>query len=175
MNGALGGVVGKSACMADFPTTLPTIFDPRWEGQSCGATLSLPPRMIQFEGERMIRVVHYGLGPIGAGIARVAVTRSDVEIVGAIDVDPAKIGLDIHDVIGLERRLGVTVSGDAMSVLQATRPDVVIHATGSHLAQVAPQLRQIVEAGAALVSTCEELSFPFEAAPELAAELDRLA
>lgn len=123
----------------------------------------------------MIRIVHYGLGPIGAGIARVAATRGDVEIVGAIDVDPSKVGKDLGDVVGLEKRIGVAVSDDAESVLRAVRPDVVIHATGSHLAQVAPQLRQIIQAGASLVSTCEELSFPFEASTELAAELDQLA
>lgn len=123
----------------------------------------------------MIRIVHYGLGPIGAGIARVAASRAGVQIVGAIDVDPNKAGKDLGEVIGLGRSLGVLVSGNAEEVLQRTRPDVVVHATGSHLAQVAPQLRQIIRAGAALVSTCEELSFPFVAAPALATALDRLA
>jgi hypothetical protein len=123
----------------------------------------------------MIRIVHYGLGPIGAGIARVAAAREGFEIVGAIDVDPSKVGKDVGDVIGLGRMLGVVVSADAMTVLRLAHPDVVVHATGSHLAQVAPQLQQVIEAGASLVSTCEELSFPFEASPELAADLDRRA
>ena len=123
----------------------------------------------------MTRIVHYGLGPIGAGIARVAAGRADLQIVGAIDVDPSKVGQDVGDVVGLGKKLGILVSADAESVLDSTRPEVVIHATGSHLAQVAPQLRQVIAAGACLVSTCEELSFPFETAPEIAADLDRLA
>ncbi len=123
----------------------------------------------------MIRIVHYGLGPIGAGIARVAAARENLEIVGAIDVDPAKVGKDIGDVIGLGRQLGIAVSADAPAVLRSSRPDVVIHATGSHLPDVAPQLRQAIEAGAHVVSTCEELSFPFAANASLAAELDRIA
>lgn len=123
----------------------------------------------------MIRVVLFGLGPIGAGIARVAATRSDMQIVGAIDVDPKKVGADAGEVIGLDHQLGVTVSADASATLRLTNPDVVIHATGSHLVDVAPQIRQIVRAGASVVSTCEELSFPFEAAAEVAGELDRLA
>ncbi len=123
----------------------------------------------------MIRVVLYGLGPIGAGIARVAAARSDIQIVGAVDVDPAKVGQDAGDVIGLDRRLDVVVSADAAATLRTTHPDVVIHATGSHLVDVAPQIRQILRAGASVVSTCEELSFPFEAASDVAAELDRLA
>ena len=123
----------------------------------------------------MIRVVLYGLGPIGAGIARVVAERSDLQIVGAVDVDPAKVGQDAGRVIGLERDLGVAVSAEAPAVLRTTHPDVVVHATGSHLAQVAPQLKQILQASACIVSTCEELSFPFETAKELAAEIDGLA
>lgn len=123
----------------------------------------------------MIRIVHYGLGPIGAGIARVAAARENLEVVGAIDVDPAKVGKDVGDVIGLGRSLGIEISADAPKVLQSTRPDVVIHATGSHLPGVAPQLRQAIEAGAHVISTCEELSFPFATNADLAAELDRIA
>jgi hypothetical protein len=123
----------------------------------------------------MIRVVLYGLGPIGAGIARVVASRTDMQIVGGIDVDPPKGGVDVGEVIGLDRSLDVSVSADAAATLRTTRPDVAIHATGSYLAQVAPQLRQILQAGVSVVSTCEELSFPLEASSELAKELDRLA
>jgi 4-hydroxy-tetrahydrodipicolinate reductase len=123
----------------------------------------------------MIRVVVYGLGPIGAGIARVAASRADIQIVGGIDVDPVKVGKDVGEVIGLGRDLGALVSSDAPAILRSARPDVVIHATGSHLSDVAPQLSQIVRAGASVVSTCEELSFPFETSSGAAGELDRLA
>jgi 2,4-diaminopentanoate dehydrogenase len=123
----------------------------------------------------MIRVVAFGLGPIGAGIAKVAAARSDIQIVGGIDVDPAKIGRDVGEVIGLDRSLDVLVSSDGPAILRSSRPDVVIHATGSHLPDVAPQIIQAIRAGASVVSTCEELSFPFEQASEVAGEIDRLA
>jgi 4-hydroxy-tetrahydrodipicolinate reductase len=123
----------------------------------------------------MTRVVLFGLGPIGIGIGRVAAERKELQIVGAIDVDPAKAGKDVGEVLGLERKLEVAVAADAPTVLRTAKPDVVLHATGSHLAQVAPQLRQIINAGACLVSTCEELSFPWETAAETARELDQLA
>src|SRR4029079_14734778 len=94
---------------------------------------------------------------------------------GGIDVDPAKVGKDIGEVIGLDRQLGVAVSADAPATLRTTRPDVAVQETGSLLAQVAPQLRQMIQAGLSVVSTGEELSFPFESSAELAGELDRLA
>lgn len=121
-----------------------------------------------------IRIVSYGLGPIGAGIARLAATRDDLQIVGAIDVDPAKVGRDLGELLGIDR-LGVAVSADAPGLLAEARPHVVLHATGSSLVQVAPQLHQIIASGANLVSTCEELSFPWTAQPQLAAELDAAA
>jgi 4-hydroxy-tetrahydrodipicolinate reductase len=121
-----------------------------------------------------IRVVCYGLGPIGIGIARLALARAGVEVVGAIDLDPQKIGRDLGALVGTADA-GVIVSGDAAATLAQARPDVVLHATSSALAKVAEQLEQIARAGAHVVSTCEELAYPWTAQPQLAAELDAAA
>jgi 4-hydroxy-tetrahydrodipicolinate reductase len=121
-----------------------------------------------------IRVVCYGLGPIGLGIARLALARPGIEVVGAIDLDPEKTGRDLGALAG-GAASGVIVGSDAMAVLKATRPDVVLHATSSSLAKVTSQLLQIAEGGAHVVSTCEELAYPWTAQPQLAAELDAAA
>src|SRR5262245_22857794 len=120
------------------------------------------------------RVVCYGLGPIGLGIAQLALTRPGVEVVGAIDVDPQKIGRDLGELLG-GAAIGVTISGDAAATLGAAQPAVALHATSSALASVASQLLQIAEAGVNVVSTCEELAYPWTAQPQLAAELDAVA
>jgi 2,4-diaminopentanoate dehydrogenase len=121
-----------------------------------------------------LRVVCYGLGPIGLGIARLALARQGISVVGAIDVDPQKVGRDLGELLGAEPA-GVTVSGDSAAVLAEARPEVVLHATGSALARVAPQLLEAAEAGASVVSTCEELAYPWTAQPQLAADLDAAA
>jgi 4-hydroxy-tetrahydrodipicolinate reductase len=120
------------------------------------------------------QVVCYGLGPIGLGIARLALARPGVKIVGAIDVDPQKVGRDLGELLG-GAAIGVAISADAAATLAATRPAVVLHATSSALASVAPQLLQIADAGVNVVSTCEELAYPWTAQPQLAAELDAAA
>jgi 4-hydroxy-tetrahydrodipicolinate reductase len=51
----------------------------------------------------------------------------------------------------------------------------MLHATSSALAKVAEQLAQVARAGAHVVSTCEELAYPWTAQPQLAAELDAAA
>ena len=120
-----------------------------------------------------LRTIHYGIGPIGAEIARVAAAREGVEIVGAVDIDPAKVGRDLGEVVGLGRALGVPIVASAGELLAATKADVVLHTTGSYLAQVRPQLEELIDAGLNIVSTCEELAYPYAQHPEVAAEIDR--
>jgi len=122
-----------------------------------------------------IRVVQYGCGPIGSSVAKLASQRRNIEIVGAIDIDKNKVGKDLGDVIGLDKRLGVTINDDATAVLSQTKPDIVLHTTSSWLKKVHEQLSAIIRAGINIVSTTEELSFPWRKEPGLAAEIDRLA
>lgn len=115
-----------------------------------------------------ITVAQYGLGPIGAEIARLMLTKSWIRLVAAIDIDPAKIGKDLGDVLGLSRTLGVKVTPKL-----ETRVDVVVHSTGSTLSEVKEQLLPLLSAGAHVVSTSEELSFPLNR--EIREELQRAA
>lgn len=123
---------------------------------------------------RKIRVVQYGVGPIGARIVRLMLEKPSLQVVGAVDVDPAKAGKDLGEVIGVGRKLGVVVRAEANLVLQAG-PEVVVHSTSSSLEKVADQLTRCLEAGAHVVSTCEELAYPFRKHPELSQRLDRCA
>lgn len=120
-----------------------------------------------------LRVIQYGIGPIGAEIARIAAAREGIAIVGAVDIDPVKVGRDLGDVIGLGRSLGVTVTDDAGRLFAETEADVVLHTTGSYLDRVLPQLEPAIAARLNVVSTCEELAYPAAQHPELAASLDR--
>ncbi len=120
------------------------------------------------------RVVCYGLGPIGIGIARLACMRPGIQVVGAIDIDPHKAGHDLGALLGRDA-IGVSISADAAATLSRVRPDVVLHATQSSLVAVAPQLQECIAAGADVISTCEELAYPWSAQPQLAADLDAAA
>jgi hypothetical protein len=107
-----------------------------------------------------IRVLHFGVGPIGAAIIKQIAGRPGFKIVGAIDVDPAKVGRDVGDVAGLNRRLGLKVQDNAGKTLKATKPDVVIHCTGSSIKGVLPQLEAILKSKSPVISTTEELAYP---------------
>jgi hypothetical protein len=124
-----------------------------------------------------LRIVQYGLGPIGQATAETVLAKSGaMTLVGAIDIDPDKVGRDVADVIGNGvSDANVRVSDDAEEVLATQDPDVVLHTTTSFLDGVTDQLVQCARAGAHVVSSTEELSFPFKRAPEACDELDRVA
>jgi hypothetical protein len=144
----------------------------------CAATANriLPPRLrTENDVKKKIRAIQYGVGPIGASIARLMRSKHAIEIVGAIDTDPAKAGRDLGEVAGApDAPWGVIISADAQDVLGLSA-DVVIHSTSSSLPAVTEQLLACLEAEACIVSTCEELAYPYRTYPELAAQLDKAA
>ena len=107
-----------------------------------------------------IRVMHFGLGPIGVAIVKQVAARPGFKIVGAIDIDPAKVDRDLGDIVGLSRRLNVRVSGDAAKALKKAKPDVVVLCTASSIKKVMPQIEAILKSKTAIVTTTEELSYP---------------
>jgi len=126
--------------------------------------------------DQKYRVVQYGIGPIGQSCLRTVLGKAPaLELVGAIDIDPDKVGRDIGDILGTGGKTGVVVSSDARKVLESTRPDVVLHTTSSFLEKMYDQLVVCARAGVNVVSSTEELSFPYERHPEISEELDQVA
>src|SRR5439155_6671173 len=107
-----------------------------------------------------IRVMHFGLGPIGAAIVKQIAARPGFKIVGGIDIDPAKTGRDLGDITDLGRRLGVKVADNAAKAIKSAKPDVVVHCTSSWIKDVMPQIEAILKTKTPIVSTTEELSYP---------------
>jgi 4-hydroxy-tetrahydrodipicolinate reductase len=122
-----------------------------------------------------IRVLHFGLGPIGSAVARQVANRKGFELAGAVDLDPGKAGRDVGEIIGLGRKLGLKVSAEAAQALKATKPDCVVHCTSSSLKAVVPQFETIFKARVPVVSTTEELAYPYYSNKRLAKKLDEMA
>ncbi|PYR58475.1 MAG: dihydrodipicolinate reductase, partial [Acidobacteria bacterium] len=80
--------------------------------------------------------------------------------VGGIDIDSAKIGRDVGDVVGLSKRIGVKVSDDAGKAIKAAKPDVVVLCTSSSIKKVLPLIETVLKSKVPIVSTTEELSYP---------------
>ena len=122
-----------------------------------------------------IRVMHFGLGPIGVGVLRQVATRKGFKAVAGIDIDPAKVGKDLGEIAGLDRKLGVKVTDDPVAAIKKVKPDVVVLCTLSSLQAIMPQLETVLKLRVPIVSTTEELAYPYYSNKKLAKKIDELA
>lgn len=115
-----------------------------------------------------------GLGVIGQEIARAALASDEVELVGAIDSSPRLSGKPLADFVGQVAGTLKVQPSIAAAVGRKTGL-VLLHATGSRLPQVQDQLLEAMSHGLHVVSTCEELAFPWFNHPEIAERLEAAA
>ena len=122
-----------------------------------------------------IRVMHVGLGPIGAAVAGQLLVRRGFQIVGAVDVDPQKVGRDLAQVLGLGRQLRIRVSDSIRSTIRKTRPDVAVLCTSSSLKVVSRQFEEVLAHQVPIVTTTEEAAYPARSNRAVARRIDAAA
>lgn len=125
-----------------------------------------------------IPVVVMGLGFIGREIVRATLGSEELELVGAVDSSPQLTGKKLSDVLGKGAGpvpAGLKISADLATAVGRHQNAVLLHATGSRLSDVSAQLFEAIRLGLSVVSTCEELAFPWLKYPEVAEKLDRAA
>lgn len=122
-----------------------------------------------------IRVMHVGLGPIGAAVVRQVAGRKGFQIVAAVDIDPYKAGKDLGEVVELGRKLRVKVTPDVAKTIRAAKPDVAVLCTSSSLKRVLPLFEEVLRHKVPIVSTTEELAYPAPYNRRLAKRLDEAA
>jgi hypothetical protein len=122
-----------------------------------------------------ITIVLWGLGAMGSELAKLIMEKKWIRIVGALEKRPEHLGKDLGEALGLGKNLGVVVSNDPETVLRDTRPDVVLIATSSFVDRVYPQITQAMEHGANVITTAEEMVYPWTKWPDVSTKIDRIA
>ncbi len=122
-----------------------------------------------------MKVIIMGCGIMGRKVAQALMHKQSFSIVGALDIDPDLIGKDLGDLFSPPVAIGIRIEGSPDALLAGVDADALVQTTSSHLAAVYPQIEPFVRAGLNVVSTCEELSYPWKRHPELAAKLDHMA
>lgn len=122
-----------------------------------------------------IKVVQYGCGKMSVYTMRYVLEKG-MELVGAVDIDPNVIGVDVGDIIG-SNPIGVKVVSvkDAEAMLREVKPDICIVTTMSLLEDVKEALLLCARLGINAITTCEEAFYPANSNPTLTEEIDNLA
>jgi 2,4-diaminopentanoate dehydrogenase len=121
-----------------------------------------------------VKVAQFGLGPIGIESVKLAAEKSWIEVVGGIDIDPAKAGKTLAEVTGAPALGGARVFRSFDELCEKSKLDVVLHTAGSKADSAIAQIKPMAVAGVSAISSCEELLFPKLRAPALADELDAI-
>lgn len=122
-----------------------------------------------------IRMVLLGTGHMGSGIARLALERPSLALVGACARRAARAGTDLGHALGLDRSLGLAIRPDLSGLLEEARPDVAIQATCSRLDEAEEELAICLEHGVDTITIAEEVAWPWAYSPAWAEDMDRLA
>mgnify|MGYP001134627531 FL=1 len=125
--------------------------------------------------EQKIKAVQYGVGKMSLYTMRYMLEKG-IEIVGAVDLNPAVIGKDIGEILGKEKLGIVVVSAEkAEEMMKETEPDICIITTRSLIAELEEPYMLCAKLGINAISTCEEAFYPQNSNPTLTKKIDELA
>jgi 4-hydroxy-tetrahydrodipicolinate reductase len=120
-------------------------------------------------------MVILGTGHMGSGIARLALERPGLALVGACARRPSRAGTDLGHALGLDRSLGLAIHRDLSGLLEVARPHVVIQANCSRLEEAEDELAICLAPGVDAITIAEEVAWPWAYSPAWAKRMDRLA
>jgi 4-hydroxy-tetrahydrodipicolinate reductase len=118
-----------------------------------------------------IRFGIVGLGAIGAEVLKYMLERGHT-LVFAVDSDKNKAGKYIDQIFGTGPRILISSEPNTDNLNNA---ELAIICTSSRLRSIYQLVHFFSSAGVDVVSTCEELAYPWLSEPEISEELNKLA
>lgn len=124
-----------------------------------------------------VKVILWGFGAMGSGMADMLLNKKGVEIVGVCDMHPEKVNKSMYEVLGVEKgdRKDIIISNKVEEVITEKAADMVLLATDSFVKGAFDKIVYCLEKGINVITTAEEMAYPQAAEPELSAELNRIA
>ncbi len=124
-----------------------------------------------------IKVVIWGFGAMGSGMARMLLSKKGVRITGVCDTRPERKDKSIFDLMKIDRgsRPDVVVRENIQDIVCKGCADVALLATDSFTAKAFDKIIYLVKNGLNVITTAEEMAYPSASEPELAEKIDRAA
>lgn len=125
-----------------------------------------------------IALVPYGLGPIGKEILKKGVADEAFHVLGGVDINPELVGKPLASTLqgeGPKDAFVVSDLSELSGMAKSFQQKIAVHATGSNVSSVWPQIRQLLDHGFHVVTTCEEMLYPWDRYPSLSDEIDQYA
>ncbi|HAP44536.1 MAG: dihydrodipicolinate reductase [Spirochaetes bacterium GWD1_61_31] len=127
--------------------------------------------------KKNVKVIIWGFGAMGSGMAEVLLRKQGVDIVGVCDMHPDRVGKSIFQVLGVKRgeRKDIIIQADIAKIVKPKCADIALLATDSFTKKAFDKIKLIVENEINVISTAEEMAYPKANEPALATKLDKLA
>ncbi len=119
----------------------------------------------------MIKFISFGLGTIGLEILKALLEKKNFKLVGAVDIRDELTNKDVGELIEFEK-LNIPIK---KNILEFDKCDIVVHSTGSRIKDTFEQFKFLLSKGYNVISTCEELFYPYYLNKKEAEELNRIA
>jgi 4-hydroxy-tetrahydrodipicolinate reductase len=122
-----------------------------------------------------VKVIIWGLGAMGSGIAEMILGKKGVDIAGVAGRG-GKIGKSMYDFLPVKRNGSPdVVIGPPEDVIKEKSADVVMLCTDSFTAKAFDKIKFILEKKINCITSAEEMAYPKAKEPELAKKLDEIA
>ncbi len=126
--------------------------------------------------KELVKVVIWGFGAMGSGMARMILRKKGFDIVGVCDMYDEYRHKSIFDILKMDPVLhDVLITKDIEKLIKETKPDIVLLATDSFTKGAFPKIKLLIENGCNVISTAEEMAYPEANNQTLANEINELA
>lgn len=125
--------------------------------------------------EKKTRVVLVGAGPLGIKVIRFLLERPNLALVGIVDLNPDLVGKRLNELVeGASSDFSVTASIQEAIAQSGGSVDAAIITTVSSAERILPTIKEVANQKLPIVTTCEELSYPWVRHPEAARQIDEI-
>lgn len=119
-----------------------------------------------------VKVLVCGIGNVGGHLVNLLAQKKGIEMVAAIDIDPAKIGTDAGLVTG-DKEIGLVITDDLVAACKEYKPQLVIATTTPTDAdKVFEELEEVIAMGISVLVPNMGTSNLWVSDPELAKRID---